>query len=87
MDASSNCKGCSRTVKVPSEDIQKMIDEIKSSEDFKLVSEEEYKKRIEQCSSCKYFGFGTTCSQCGCIVQVRALLKDKDCPHPKKSMW
>jgi hypothetical protein len=87
MEAESNCKGCLRSVKVASEDIQNMIDKIINSKDFNLVLEEEYNKRLQHCKSCKYLMLDTTCSQCGCIVQVRALLREQDCPHPKEALW
>lgn len=87
MEYTSDCKGCSRSVKIPSEDIRKMIDEIINSKNFDLVSKEEYNKRLEYCANCKYLEYDTTCIQCGCIVQVRALIRGKDCPNPSKSRW
>lgn len=87
MENLNECKGCLRSVNVSQSDIQKMIDEIKSSGNFSIVGNEEYNERLEQCHNCKYMEYGSTCSQCGCIVHVRALLKDKDCPHPSVSRW
>ncbi|MDT8717693.1 hypothetical protein IAI10_13570 [Clostridium sp. 19966] len=82
-----NCKGCSASVRIVSEDIKKMIDEIVTSNSFDLVSQNIYNDRIVQCSSCTYLDYDTTCRQCGCIVQIRALLANKDCPNPSKSKW
>jgi len=74
------CKACSASVRLQSKDVQRMIDAIKKNKSFKLASEELYISRLEKCSDCEYLEYDTTCMQCGCIVQVRALLKDKRCP-------
>lgn len=87
MVYTDNCKGCSASVRVASDDIKAMIDEIINSGNFKIVSEETYNARLQQCSNCIYLDYNTTCVQCGCIVHIRALLEDKDCPHPKASKW
>jgi hypothetical protein len=87
MSYKESCKGCSVSVKVASDSISNMIDEIVSSGNFRIVSEEIYSRRLESCSDCIHLNYNTTCMQCGCIVQVRALLEEKNCPHPQKSRW
>jgi hypothetical protein len=87
MTQSNSCKGCTASVWIPSESIKNMVNEIISNKNFDLVSEVVYNKRLEQCHKCPCLDFKTTCRQCGCIVQVRALLKDKYCPYPKASRW
>lgn len=87
MNYLDNCKGCSASVRLVSEDIKAMIDEVLSSGNFKVVEQELYNKRLAQCSDCKYLEYNTTCMQCGCIVQVRALLEEKSCPQPGKTRW
>jgi hypothetical protein len=82
-----NCKGCSASIKVQPEDIKAMILSIINSRNFNLVSEEVYNKRLQKCEGCKYLEYNTTCRECGCIVQIRALQKEKDCPYPNNSMW
>jgi hypothetical protein len=84
MSYIDNCKGCSASVKVASEDIKAMVISIVNSGNFKLVSEETYSKRLQKCGVCKYLEYSTTCMQCGCIVQIRALQREKDCPY---SAW
>lgn len=81
------CKACSISVRLPIERIKDMVDEIVKSGNFNLVSEATYNFRLEQCSGCKYLEYGTTCMQCGCFVQVRALFAEKDCPLPMNSRW
>jgi hypothetical protein len=87
MQNNDRCKGCSANVHMPSEDIRKMVDEIVNSDEFSIVSEKAYEERLKECNNCEYLQYGTTCMQCGCIIQVRGLLADKDCPHPKRSRW
>ena len=87
MSYIDSCKGCSASVNVTSEDIKAMILSIINSGNFKLVSDETYSKRIQKRAKCKYIEYNTTCRQCGCIVQIRALQQEKDCPYPKNSMW
>jgi hypothetical protein len=87
MAYTDKCKGCTADVNVSSEAVKVMINEIVESGNFILASEEEYMSRLKQCSTCKYLKYATTCLQCGCIVQVRALLEDKDCPCPGVDKW
>lgn len=84
MPDNKKCKACSASVRLQDKDVQRMIDAIKKNKSFKLASEGIYNSRLEKCSECKYLEYDTTCTQCGCIVQVRALLKDKKCPMPGK---
>lgn len=87
MTSNKKCRACSASVKLASEDVKRMIDAIKKNKSFKLASEEIYNSRLEKCSECEYLEYDTTCTQCGCIVQVRALLKNKNCPRPGKGQW
>lgn len=81
------CKACSASVIVSENEIDEMINIIISGNQFKLISEDIYEKRIDICFNCKYLEYGTTCLQCGCIVQIRARLLESTCPYPKKSKW
>lgn len=85
MSYIDSCKGCSASVKIASEDIKAMVVSIVNSGNFNLVSEEKYSKRLQKCEACKYLEYNTTCRQCGCIVQIRALQQEKTCPY--YSMW
>lgn len=46
------------------------------------VTDDVYEQRLASCAACPSLQYGTTCAHCGCIVQVRAKLKDKGCPAP-----
>jgi hypothetical protein len=73
------CKGCSADVKVTGEQIQRLLSKIKTDA---CVEDELYAKRLKACESCTSLAYDSTCMHCGCLVQVRAKLKDKGCPHP-----
>jgi len=55
--------------------------------DFKgLINEaaELRSKRLEICRSCPEFNKTTTqCNKCGCIMAVKAVLKNSECPLGK----
>lgn len=53
----------------------------------KLTDDAEYRRRLAICMKCDKLEYGSTCSQCGCVVHVRALLYDGKCPYPKRSAW
>jgi hypothetical protein len=84
-DASS-CKGCSADVHVTERQIERMLAAL-ASKPFDCVPDDRYRERLEACLSCESLQYGTTCGYCGCIVQVRAKLKDKGCPKPGAPKW
>jgi membrane protease subunit (stomatin/prohibitin family) len=81
------CKACSASVNVSEQEIDEMLNKIISGNQFQIAAEEIYENRLDKCFSCNYLQYGTTCMQCGCIVQIRAKLKDSTCPYPKLSRW
>lgn len=87
----SKCKSCSENVKVKEQITQAQIDEaiekLARNKKIQFVSDDVYEHRLMQCSTCEHLEFGTTCLQCGCIVQIRAKLKDAQCPLSKKKKW
>lgn len=72
---------------VSREEIEKMVEQVKNMKGVKLVSEDVYAERIQICSECEKFEYGSTCTLCGCIMQVRARLADGRCPYPKNKKW
>ncbi|UJF36404.1 DUF6171 family protein [Paenibacillus hexagrammi] len=54
---------------------------------FAFVSEEAYSSRVDVCRACPSLEYETTCKHCGCLVEVRGKLLEKDCPHPGGSKW
>lgn len=88
MQEGENCIGCSsRRVEITEEEIKKIFSKTIKIKGVKLVSEETYRQRIEKCKSCEYLEFGTTCRQCGCIVEIKAKLEGASCPYPYNSKW
>ena len=80
------CKRClllEAGEKVTFEEIQSYINSLEKST---LVSEEEYKKRITNCINCDNLISGM-CLKCGCYVEVRARLKNQDCPDEDNKRW
>lgn len=50
-----------------------------------IVDENVYQKRIEICMNCTYISENkTTCTQCGCVVELKAKFKSNRCP---KKYW
>lgn len=87
MPNSLGCKGCSATVHISEEKIDKALAVLNKSKNTKFVDEETYKFRLNQCKSCQYFEYGTTCLKCGCVVQIRAKLANASCPYVKEPKW
>jgi hypothetical protein len=81
------CKACLASTKVTDGDIQLAIDKLSRLKGMKFVEDSLYLSRLEKCDVCAYLEYGTTCLQCGCIVQIRAKLPDSTCPYPKDRKW
>lgn len=94
MDSATNaragsrdgCKGCSASVHVTDEQLERVLRKLALHPDS-CVSDNQYEARLGSCEACPSLQYGTTCAHCGCFIQVRAKLSDKDCPHPSGSKW
>lgn len=51
-----------------------------------LVDAAAYESRIRCCKNCDNLISGM-CYKCGCYVEVRARLKNQNCPNYDKPMW
>lgn len=80
------CRGCSSSVIVSSEEVQKLVEEQLALE-IDLVDDELYEKRLKICKNCPSLAYDTTCRHCGCFVQFRAKLAYKHCPYPAGAKW
>jgi hypothetical protein len=47
-----------------------------------LCGDDEAEARLALCGACADLQYGSTCRYCGCLVEVRARLKDYACPAP-----
>lgn len=78
------CIGCERSTAahVPKREVQRLLAAfLASNPAAALVDESTYAARLAICRSCPELRFGgTTCRYCGCLVAVRAKLREKTCP-------
>ncbi|QDP39107.1 DUF6171 family protein [Radiobacillus deserti] len=81
-----SCKGCSQSVFVSNEYIQKQVEEQLELE-TNIVDDKVYEKRLTQCKECPSLLYDTTCAHCGCFVLFRAKLAYKTCPYPAGAKW
>ena len=82
----TNCKKCllyEAGEMVTYDEIMKYVATLDKNE---TVSECEYERRIAFCKQCDFLISGM-CRKCGCFVEVRARLKNKDCPNVDNPMW
>ncbi len=60
-----------------------MVDEVTGMRGIRLADKDTYTARFNICQDCCNFMYGSTCSVCGCVMQVRARLADGKCPKKK----
>ncbi|ACX66200.1 hypothetical protein [Paenibacillus sp. Y412MC10] len=84
--ADNRCKGCHDDYRVSDEQITRVLSSPMFSSD-RCVPDDEYDARLRACFACPKLQRGTTCTLCGCIVQIAAKLKDKRCPCPGQDRW
>lgn len=81
------CKRCGFKTVLDGEEIEKAVGEVRAMRGIETVPDDIYHRRLAVCKVCDKLEYGSTCMLCGCIVHVRALLKDGRCPYPKKTKW
>lgn len=52
---------------------------------FKVVSSDQYRKRLTICAGCEEFTKNQRCRVCGCYMTVKAKMATTDCPRSKWS--
>ncbi|MEX3615915.1 DUF6171 family protein [Paenibacillus glucanolyticus] len=80
------CKGCHDDYRISDKQIARVLSSPMFASD-RCVPDEEYETRLRACFSCSKLQGDTTCTLCGCIVQITAKLKDKRCPYPGQDRW
>ncbi|MBR0365334.1 MAG: hypothetical protein IJH94_00855 [Clostridia bacterium] len=83
----AKCKRCGLKTVLSDEDIEKMKSEVRTMRGLRLIPDDEYERRLAVCYGCEKLEYGSTCTLCGCVVQVRAMLADGRCPYPGGSRW
>jgi len=66
---------------------EKIAEYISRLEPEECVSDKEYEKRLNDCSTCEKLAGGLTCMYCGCFVLARAKKKQQHCPKPNHAEW
>lgn len=82
----NECKKCllyEAGEKVTYDEIMAYVSTLDKSD---LVSEKMYNQRISCCKNCNYLISGM-CRKCGCYIEVRARLKEKNCPNVDNRLW
>lgn len=87
MENNRICKGCLFTTKISENEINEAIEKLSRLKGMKFVDDLIYSNRLSKCNTCQYLEYGTTCLQCGCIVQIKAKLPDSTCPYPRERRW
>lgn len=59
-----------------------LYEQIKNIEEDIRTHKDVYDKRLEECKKCGYLLEGM-CRACGCYVELRAAIKDNECPYEK----
>jgi hypothetical protein len=80
MNTSTDCKGCSASVKVPQREIDRIVAELCQDKNVPLTDQNTYLSRMAICKKCEDLLYGTTCRHCGCFISVRARFAEKNCP-------
>lgn len=87
MSYSNECEACSVSVYLSPEEINALFVRTVDVDNVELSSEEEYGRRVSICMGCDCLLYNTTCVNCGCIIQVKARVKNAACPYPYNSKW
>jgi hypothetical protein len=80
MMQDQDCKGCGASVRLSDAEVRRILTEYFQGRAVSTVDDAEYERRLAICDACDSLQYGTTCRHCGCLVQVRAKLADRDCP-------
>ena len=80
------CKKClllEAGEKVTYDEIMKYVAALDKSE---LEEKDVFEKRLKECQNCDNLISGM-CLKCGCYVEIRARLKNADCPDYDNKKW
>lgn len=83
---SEGCKRCLLYEAGERVTLNEINEYIKTLPKDELVDGEAYGKRISFCKECDFLISGM-CRKCGCYVEVRARLKDSNCPNVNDRKW
>ena len=81
-----NCKKCLLLEAGESVTYEEIMQYVNSLDKNDLVSADIFERRISICKACDNLISGM-CLKCGCYVEVRARLKNSDCPDFDNRKW
>ena len=80
------CKKC-LLLEAGEEASYKTVTDYLDTLDKSLIAEDNiYQERLSFCKNCDYLIAGM-CRKCGCYVEIRAALKEKNCPDFDNRKW
>ncbi|MCC8074210.1 MAG: tetraprenyl-beta-curcumene synthase family protein [Clostridiales bacterium] len=82
----NECKKCLLMEAGEKNAYQTVKDYLDNLDEKLKVSDEVYKTRLSFCKSCDFLLSGM-CRKCGCYVEIRAALKDKECANFDDKKW
>lgn len=80
------CKKCLLLEAGENKSFETVRDYISNLDDELKVDDDIYISRLTLCKNCDNLISGM-CLKCGCYVEIRAILKDKDCPDYNNRKW
>lgn len=80
------CKKCLLLEAGEAAAFQTVSDYLKTLDKALVVDNNLYAERLSHCKNCDNLISGM-CRKCGCYVEIRAALKDKDCPDFDDKKW
>ena len=80
------CKKCLLLEAGERKSYQTVKDYLNNLDSSLRVNDKEYNKRLSKCKNCEYLISGM-CLKCGCYVEIRAALKNKNCPDFDDRKW
>ncbi len=80
------CKKCLLLEAGEQKSFETVRDYISNLSDDLKIGDDAYRDRLRKCRECDYLISGM-CLKCGCYVEIRAVLKDKQCPDFDNRKW
>lgn len=80
------CKKCLLLEAGESKSYQSVIDYLDNLDTKLKVTDKEYHSRLSKCKNCDNLIAGM-CIKCGCYAELRAALKNKECPDFDNRKW
>lgn len=80
------CKKCLLLEAGENKSYQTVKDYLDNLDRSLIVDDEKYNERLTQCRNCDSLISGM-CLKCGCYVEIRAALNNKNCPDFDNQKW